>query len=314
MNKRILIFLLGFILFTTVSSCIEMASSNKPSLTQGTVFKFKSVDDLYQFLTYDEKRYPLVSAHRGGPYPGYPENAIETFDYIASKQPSIIECDVRLTKDSALVLMHDDKLDRTTNGTGKVSDYTLAELKKLKLKDNNGKLTLYRIPTLEEALAWGIGKVIYTLDVKQETPYSLVINAIRKTRAEAHVIIITYNPNQADRIFSLAPDLMISASIRNSGDLLRLNDRDIPDNRLVAFVGTREADKGLVDLLHGHGIPIILGTMGNLDKQAKANGNQIYAEYVDRGADILSTDRPLEAGKSLKYYILKRGIKSPFIN
>ncbi len=313
MRKSIQIFLFAFILISTATSCLELASSSKPSLTQGTIFNFKSANDLYQFLTYDEKRYPLVSAHRGGPYPGYPENAVETFDFIASKQPSIIECDVRLTKDSTLVLMHDETLDRTTTGEGRILDHTCEELKDLRLKDQDDKVTKYKIPTLDEALKWGVGKVIFTLDIKPETPYDLVVNAIRKAKAEAYVVIITYSPNQAGRIFSLAPDLMISASIRNSGDLLRLNDRDIPDNRLVAFVGTREPDPSLVELLHGHGIPIILGTIGNLDKQATAKGNQVYAEYIERGADILSTDRPLEAGKSLRYYITKRGLKSPFI-
>jgi len=192
-------------------------------------------------------------------------------------------------------------------------DHTLEELKDLRLKDQKDQVTKYKIPTLNEALAWGVGKVIFTLDIKPETPYELVVEAVRRAKADAYVIIITYSPNQAARIYSLAPDLMISASIRNASDLLRLNDRDIPDNRLVAFVGTREPDKSLVDLLHGHGIPIILGTIGNLDKQAAAKGNQVYSEYIERGADILSTDRPLEAGKSLKYYIAKRGIKSPFI-
>ena len=43
-----------------------------------------------------------MSAHRGGPYPGYPENAIETFEYIASQIPTVIECDIAMTKDSVL--------------------------------------------------------------------------------------------------------------------------------------------------------------------------------------------------------------------
>src|SRR5690554_7917291 len=68
-----------------------------------------------------------------------------------------------MTKDSVLVLMHDDKLDRTTTGTGFVSDYTYSELQSFYLEDYQKTKTSYKIPTLDEALQWGKGKVVYTL-------------------------------------------------------------------------------------------------------------------------------------------------------
>lgn len=278
------------------------------------VFNLESVEDLYQFLTYSEKRVPLISAHRGGPDVGYPENAIETFQRVAYKTPAIIECDIALTKDSVLVLMHDETLPRTTTGKGKLKDHTYEELQELFLKDTKGERTPYKIPTLEETLAWGIGKVIFTLDVKRNVPYQLVIDAIRKTKAEAYTIIITYSADQATVVHNLAPDLMISASIRSAEDLVRLNDNDIPDTRIVAFVGTAQPDKALTDFLHQHGILCILGTMGNLDQQAKERGEQMYATYIENGADILSTDRPLQTSKALDYYIKKRNLSSPYIN
>src|SRR3546814_11884826 len=95
-----------------------------------TNIEIKTLDDLYKFLTHTDDRVPLISAHRGGPEPGYPENAIETFEKSAKRQPLIIECDIALTKDSVLVLMHDDKLDRTSNGKGYVKDYTFKELQR----------------------------------------------------------------------------------------------------------------------------------------------------------------------------------------
>ncbi|MFD1769151.1 glycerophosphodiester phosphodiesterase family protein [Sphingobacterium suaedae] len=278
------------------------------------IFNFAGVEDLYRFLTYSEKRVPLVSAHRGGPDVDYPENALETFQRVAYKTPAIIECDIALTKDSVLVLIHDETLDRTTTGKGRVNRHTLDELNELYLKDETGNTTNYRIPTLDETLAWGVGKVIFTLDVKKNVPYRMVIDAIRRTKSEAYVVIITYSADQAAVVHNLAPDLMISASIKNSEDLVRLNDRDVPDTRLVAFVGTSQADKKLTDLLHQHGILCILGTIGNLDDQAAQRGDQLYAEFIENGADILSTDRPLQAAKSLSYYIQKRELSSPYIN
>lgn len=278
------------------------------------VFNLKTVDDLYHFLTYNENSYPLVSAHRGGPSDGFPENAIPTFAEVASKMPAIIECDIAMTKDSVLVLMHDETLDRTTTGKGRVSNKTYEQLKDLKLRDNNGEMTNYRIPTLEDALQWGIGRVIYTLDVKRSVPYEKVIELIRKTKAEANSIIITYSANQAEVVNRLAPDLMISATIKNRDDLNRLSELSIPDTRLIAFVGTREPDTALYTMLRQHGIKSILGTIGNLDRSAEKAGYQLYADFIVRGADVLSTDRPFEAWKALDFYIKKRNIESPFIN
>lgn len=313
-------FILLFVVFIT--SCFRNSTDasktkikeNGNSLFKSQTFELNTVEDLYQFLTYSENSYPLVSAHRGGPAPGYPENAIETFTHIADKMPAIIECDVRLSKDSVLVLMHDETLDRTTTGNGKLSDFTLAELKQLKLKDNDGKITSYRIPTLEEALHWGNGKTIFTLDAKKDVPYKLLSNIITKVNAQPYVIVITYTTKQAKALYNINPELMISASITSADDLTRLANFDIPDNRIVAFVGVRQPEKDLVHLLHQHGIKIILGTIGNLDRQAERKGYQTYADYVENGADILSTDRPLEAHKALDYYIRKRSITSPYIH
>lgn len=138
-----------------------------------------SVDELYRFLTYHEKRYPLISAHRGGPSKGFPENALETFENNFRQQPLIIECDVRTTQDGVLVLLHDETLDRTTTGSGKLQEIEFSALKKLKLKDPEGNITSYRIPTLDEALQWGAGKVIFTLDVKRDVSYAAVIEWMR---------------------------------------------------------------------------------------------------------------------------------------
>jgi glycerophosphoryl diester phosphodiesterase len=292
--KKIPHILISFVLLMIVFGSDAQQSSN--SLT------FRTVDELRQFLTFTKKRFPLISAHRGGPEKGFPENAVETFEHSYQFQPLIIECDISLSKDSVMVLMHDNRLDRTSTGSGRIEDFTFEELKKFHLKDNGGDSTVFRIPTLEEALIWGRGKVIFTLDVKRGVPYSKVIDMVRKCKAESSSVIITYNADQAAEVYQLAPDLMISASVRGKEDLERLNGRGIPDNRIVAFIGVTEAQPETYELLHSRGISCILGTMGNLDKQATARGENQYAEYISRGADILSTDRPKEAGEVLKKY------------
>lgn len=317
-NLVVLVFLgLSILIVSCIggsSNSTDRKTTSSRSFLQKDNFNLTNVEDLQQLLTYSEDRYPLISAHRGGASSGYPENAIETFQNIANALPIIIECDVRISKDSVLVLMHDETLDRTSTGEGKLSDFTLAELRQFSLKDKEGIETKYKIPTLEEALQWGKGKVIFTLDVKKDVPYSSLLAVIEKTKAKSYVVVITYNANQARTLYNLNPEIMISASIQNEKDFRRLAEIGIPDNKIIAFVGTREANSELVELLHNHGVKTILGTLGNLDKQANSKGYQLYADFVENGADVLSTDYPLEAKKALDYYIRKRKLSSPYIN
>lgn len=87
----------------------------------------------------------FVAAHRGW-NDKYAENTMEAFRAAADLGVDQIETDVRLTKDGELVLFHDETLERVTDGSGKVIDHTLAELKKLRVKGAG------RIPTLIELL------------------------------------------------------------------------------------------------------------------------------------------------------------------
>lgn len=268
---------------------------------------FETASEFQAFFNRKSTPYPLLSAHRGGPMPGFPENAIETFENATTYQPLIIEFDVALSKDSVLVIMHDDKLDRTTNGTGPVGEQTFASLQQLKLKDNEGNLTHFKIPTLEQVLTWGKNRVIFTIDIKRGVPYEKVIAAVRKTQSETNAIMITYSANQTAKIHNLAPDLMISASVRSAADVERLNSMGVPNDKIIAFVGTAAPDQNLYNYLHKNGISAILGTMGNLDRSAKANLNKaIYSKLVAGGADILSTDNVALAGEQLDAFRAKR--------
>lgn len=310
--------LIGFanLLIASFTGCSNSGTNQKEQayLTHKSYFNINSIDDLYSFFNSKTDHYPIISAHRGGPAQGYPENALPTFKRIARTMPAIIECDIGMSKDSILVLIHDETLDRTTNGSGSVNNKTFDELLDLRLKDPDGTLTEFRIPTLEDALLWGKDKVIFTLDVKRSVPYEKVIDVIRETKAEHYSVIITYSADQTALVNKLAPDLMISATIKTPDDLTRLRKLDIPTNRLVAFVGTSEPDPLLYHALEQQEIKPILGTIGNLDRSAARAGYQQYSEHIARGARILSTDRPFDAQKALDFYIQSREIKSSFIH
>ncbi|MFD1140212.1 glycerophosphodiester phosphodiesterase family protein [Larkinella insperata] len=256
---------------------------------------------LSTFLTYTPGRTPMVSAHRGGgDIKGYPENCIESFEYLAKRLPVIIECDIDLTRDSVLVMMHDQTLDRTTTGTGKLIEKTYEEIRQYRLEDNFGNVTTFKVPTLEQVLRWGKDKVVYTLDVKKNVPFAKVVEMVRRTGAADYSVVITYNATQAAEVYRLDPNLMLSVTILKQEDYQRLHDLGIPDRNMVAFVGVKEPSPELYKFLHEKGISCILGTLGNLDKQAAAKGDQVYKKFAENGADIMSTDRPIEVYQAVK--------------
>ncbi|MCP9764523.1 glycerophosphodiester phosphodiesterase family protein [Lacihabitans soyangensis] len=250
-------------------------------------------NSIFEFFQYDKSKRTMVSVHRGGgELKGFPENCLESFDYISKKMPCLIECDIEMTKDSVMVLMHDKTLDRTSTGKDLVVNNTFETVQKLKLKDNFGNVTNFKIPTLENTLKWGKNKVIFTLDVKKTTPYKSVVEMVDKLDAENYALIITYNANEAIEVYRLNPNLLISVSIMQVSDYERLHEAGIPDKNMVAFIGTREPKTELVEFLHKKGIMCILGVLGNLDKKAAARGNDYYKTFIDQGVDILATDRP----------------------
>ncbi len=259
-----------------------------------------TIQEARDFYTWSPDRIPMVSAHRGGPYPGYPENSIQAFEHVVQHTPSIIEFDVALTKDSVLVLMHDNMVDRTTTGKGSVIDLTFEEIRALYLVDKEGIKTDFRVPTLDESLAWGKGKTLFTVDIKREVPFEMVVDAIKRHEAEPYAAVITYSVGAARKIHRLHSDLMLSVTIRNEEELERFENSGIPSDRWIAFTGTSERTQEFNALLHDRGVFTILGVLGNLDRSAIARGDQIYSEFVQKGADILATDRPIEAAEAIK--------------
>jgi glycerophosphoryl diester phosphodiesterase len=93
----------------------------------------------------------LVTAHRGD-WRNEPENSLRAFTFAAAMGVDIVELDLKKTKDGAIVIMHDETINRTSDGEGKPSDYTLAELKKFRLRNGMGRVTNNPIPTLKEVM------------------------------------------------------------------------------------------------------------------------------------------------------------------
>ncbi|MEO1729100.1 MAG: glycerophosphodiester phosphodiesterase family protein [Pseudomonadota bacterium] len=247
----------------------------------------------------------LISAHRGGPSAGLPENGIETMDAMMAGVPAIMEIDVARSPDGVHYLMHDRTLDRTTSWEGRVEDVPWSILgKEAFLVDSAGWMTPYRVPTLEDALLWASNKTILQIDFKRSASFAEVIDLIREWKMEDRVILIAYSQGQALKLHELAPEMLISYSISKPGDLDAIVEAGVPADRIVAFTGTRTARPDLYTELDGQDVEVIFGTLGNparsIDGVIERFGTpERYAELSQGGVDVLATDRGRAAAKAL---------------
>ena len=271
------------------------------STTEQEVTANVETSQLIELFKASHSDYPNISVHRGGKgLLNYPENCLESIKFINDSINAIYEVDVAQTKDGQLILMHDNSIDRTTTGTGKVSDLTYNELKNFNLVDDYGNETEFKIPLFSELLLWcDKNNVILTIDIKRSVKQEDVIKAVRDANAEDVSIIITYNVEQAKTAYQLAPDLLLSVSARNNEEFERLLEAEIPTENMLAFTGTRLSDVSLFKRLHDNNVVCMLGTLGNLDKSAAAKDDELYMQWKDQGADIMATDRPFEAFKAI---------------
>lgn len=259
-------------------------------------FNFSSPQELQSFLRYDTHFPVYIHAHRGGGYTNYPENCIETFDYTLRYIPAFIEVDPRVTKDGVVVLMHDAKIDRTTTGMGNLCDYTYKELQSFNLKDKNGKITNFKIPTFEESLRWAKGKSVLIID-KKDADLSKILDIIKKENAESNVILMAYSIEDAKSILKFDPSLTLQVFAKDEKALNNLESNNIPLTNVVAFINhSYPEDPDILNLLHQRNVKTVLGTSRNIDKEFDRGDNKAYRKLVDMNIDIIEADNAIEAG------------------
>lgn len=265
---------------------------------------YADADALAAAFRWSPEARPMVSAHRGGPTPGYPENAIETFENVLNFVPALIEMDVRQTADGHLVLMHDATVDRTTTGTGRVDEMTFAEIRTLRLLNDAGTITSYRVPTFAETLAWSEGRAVLMLDVKN-VPFRTIVEAVRLWRAENRVAVIVYSLEDALEVARLAPEVMISVST-DTPEGAREHLAALDPERLIAFIGVGVPDPETARVFHEAGVMTQAGTFGAPDVAATMPGGwEAYAPFLDAGADVLATDNVPAAAIAIQRGVIR---------
>ncbi len=294
----------------------------KTSLNKGFhTLNIQTPEDLKKFFSYSPDRIPFVSAHRGGDRRYFPENCIETFENTLGRVHAVIEVDPRYSKDSIMVLVHDATLDRTTTGKGRVNEYTLEELKQLRLKDSEGNITDYLIPTLDEALEWARSKTVLILD-RKDVPITERVKKIMEHNAESYAMVIAYSWEEIKECYSFNPDIMMEIMLADTVHIGGFEETGVPWRNIVAFVSHNIVeDTGIFDKIHGRGAMCIAGSSRNHDIAYKRGEigsfdelSGKYLKMISDGVDIIEADLAIEAGLSLRklFPFDKPGTKSRF--
>lgn len=171
-------------------------------------------NNLHPFLS----PFPAVCAHRGDSA-HFPENTLPAFQSAAALGVDCIESDVHLTSDGVCVLWHDETVDRMTDGSGRINEYSLSDLHKLDagygFRDEEGNYPFRGagivIPTLAETLE-AMPTMRLNLDLKG-TSLELVerfVDTVYAYRAQERVLGASFHARQLKRLRSLAPDMVTS--------------------------------------------------------------------------------------------------------
>lgn len=233
----------------------------------------------------------LTIAHRGAA--GYaPENTMAAFELAIRMGADYVELDVQLSKDEVLVVIHDDTVNRTTNGKGHVRDLTLEELRCLDAGSwFDQKFSGERIPTLTEVLDLCRGKVGVLIEIKWPEHYAEIESKLagelvnrNKAGQDADMVIIqSFDSRSVERFHTRLPDVPVGVLI---GDASGLDSERLA--QLKAFSSyinpyLELATSEIVDAIHACGMKIFVWTV---------RSQSAVAPLLEAGVDGIITDYP----------------------
>jgi len=197
-----------------------------------------------------------LCAHRGA-MSTHPENTIPAFEEAIRLGAQMIEFDIQLTKDGALVLMHDATIDRTTNGKGKVSDLTLAELKLLDAGSKMGaKFAGTRIPTFEEALAVFPKNVWLNCHLKGGADLGAATAKVIDKSGRKHQAFLAAKADAAKAARAVVPDILICNMERQSDSMAYAQETIAMKAQFIQLLGKGEVPVEAVKLLNAAGVRV----------------------------------------------------------
>jgi glycerophosphoryl diester phosphodiesterase len=166
-----------------------------------------------------------------------------------------VEIDLRLTRDGHVVVLHDAKIDRTTNGHGRIKDLTLTQLKRIKTKDGQ------HVPTLEDVLKLTDGRVGLMLELKVRRLATRVTQIVQQSGFKGPVIYASFNHTELARVRQVLPKAKILALFQKGP----IRPKVLVSELRPTLVGIRfdRVTKRLVHAVHTVGLMLIVYTVND---------------------------------------------------
>ena len=226
----------------------------------------------------------IVVAHRGD-HQLYPENTLAAYRQAILNGADYVEIDLRTTSDGELVSMHDNTVNRMTNGKGQVKDMPLKQLLDLKIvSKNQNDTTVYRIPTFKQTLDLCKNKIYIYIDYK-EADAALTYRVLRQYHMEKQVIVYINKTEQYTDWRKICPVMPLMVSLPDS-----VNNTD----KLKAF--SNEFKPDILDgNYNGYTMEMIQFANGSLlpvwpDAQSASEGPKDWDKAIALGLKGLQTD------------------------
>jgi glycerophosphoryl diester phosphodiesterase len=232
-------------------------------------------------------RAPWVVAHRGAS--GHaPENTFAAFERAVQLGATFIETDLQLTRDGRFVAIHDSTVERTTNGSGAVHDFTLEELRRVDAglwfdREFMGE----RVPTLEEILEFSRkSDVVFYLELKYDWAWGMdhaLAAALRKSENTARTIILSFNPSMLAPLRRLDPSIMTGMLVEESGREIVKEAIDIGARQLC--LRSDRVTQELVEQAHREDLQVVTWTVNDKEQMhamISAEVEGIMTDFPDR--------------------------------
>lgn len=263
------------------------------------------LNEILSELSAPAKQSVLVVSHRGD-WRNAPENSLQAFQNCIDMGVDMVELDLKKTKDGELILMHDNTLNRTTNGTGKPEDYTLAELKELRLKNGAGCLTRHKIPTLRETMLLCKGKILVNVDKGYEY-FEDVQKILEETGTANQCVVKEKIPYQT--IKEQHGDILDKEIFMPKADLCKPEAESIIDSYLqnekplafeVRFSQVNDKVFELIKKLNDNGIKVFVNALWPAQNAEHDDDRAVELKQPDeswgwliqQGFKLIQTDRP----------------------
>lgn len=237
---------------------------------------------------------PVVIAHRGD-HVNFPENTLEAFEEAIRNGVDYVEVDLRTSKDGVLVIMHDESVNRTTNGAGKVRDLDGAAIARLTIKPGisqpSGK---YHVPTFAEVLKTCQGRINIYLDFK-DADVTLVYKMLTESGMVHHMVVYINAEEQYYEWKRVAPAMPLISSVPESIHDEKTLQHFLDQFTLSAVDGRPgQYTEAMLSVLHKNGVAIWL------DVQSKNEGASYWDAILDTHIEGMQSDHPAQLVEHLK--------------